>query len=113
MGARDLSCGTVACAGGWATTLPGFKERGLFLADCCDAPAMPAGDDDRKHSSSGTDALAEVLEISPSDAELLFLPCHRSEELDMVSPSDKATAREVAEHIRRFMVARTMEEGRA
>lgn len=31
MGAQDLSCGTVACALGWATTMPRFRRLGLRL----------------------------------------------------------------------------------
>lgn len=30
-GAEDLSCGTVACALGWAATIPEFRELGLRL----------------------------------------------------------------------------------
>lgn len=31
-GAQDLSCGTVACAMGWAATMPAFRRLGLHIA---------------------------------------------------------------------------------
>ena len=31
LGDPDLSCGTAACAAGWATTLPSYRAEGLYL----------------------------------------------------------------------------------
>lgn len=42
-GKPDLSCGTVACAAGWATTIPDFRKLGLRMADR--APIVSRGRD--------------------------------------------------------------------
>jgi hypothetical protein len=103
-GEPDLSCGTSACAGGWATTLPRFKERGLFLSSNASAPAvinLESG-----YEAVGVDALARVLGVEYNDAMVLFIPDTYDEDLDLRSPTDDAPAQEVAEHIREWLQAK-------
>lgn len=100
-GQSDLSCGATACAGGWATTLPSFRARGLQLHPIWKVPYL-TGD---RYAESFT-AMARVLEIAPRDAMALFSPGIYDDTLDMVSPSGDATAKEVAQHIRDWIVAK-------
>lgn len=109
-GQRDLSCGTVACAAGWATTLPSYQAKGLFLGQGLD-------DDFALESSifypmvwtvegewlDQTDAMAHVLDIPEEDASLLFVPRTKDSDLGMEAPAANASAKEVAAHIRRYI----------
>lgn len=95
-GAPDLSCGTTACAAGWATTLPSFQSTGLRLRGrtvVCGDVGVLDGD--------GVDAMAEALGISVGDAEFLFSP--DVDRYGRQSPGADASAVEVAAHIRRFL----------
>src|SRR5262245_9048968 len=70
-GASDLSCGTTACAAGWATTLPSFKEAGLKLESYSyfdNGGIVTHGDE------VGTVAVADALGITHNDAVFLFTP---------------------------------------
>jgi len=93
-GESDLSCGTTACAAGWATTLPSFRERGLRLGP---KHHMVATKDEL-----GSAAIAQVLGIDVTDARYLFLPGTGLDPTDD-RPSEYATASEVAAHIRRWV----------
>jgi hypothetical protein len=104
MGDDDLSCGTTACAAGWATTLPSFRRRGLFLArESWGGIAFPAIEDEIGEE----EAMAAVLDISPQDAHFLFLPTARSSEYGWAAPDHDATPREVAAHIRAWLAVAT------
>lgn len=99
-GMPDFSCGTSACAGGWATTIPEFREEGLSL--------LPASEDRggyiRYQSVSmpyplyGYSALAECFGLTWSVAQYLFTPEDEEEE--------KYTAAQVAGKIEAFVTAR-------
>ncbi len=78
-GAEDLSCGTTACAIGWATTMPEFRELGLRLFRNRDFayPALIG------HSLDGSnveewratvEALHFIFGIDEDAAEYLFVP---------------------------------------
>lgn len=98
-GQPDLACGTTACAGGWATTLASFKERGLFLSRETGEPTVvvPGG------TAGAAEALAEVLDITSIDAISLFIPDKRHVALGLSAPPRNASAHEVAEHIRTWL----------
>jgi hypothetical protein len=93
-GKADLSCGTSACAIGWATTIPSFRKLGLKLS-LNDAGGTPVFNGD-----FGSDAVAHFFDISILDAEFLFFPLYN----DL---GDKATPKQVAKHIREFVAQET------
>lgn len=96
-GSPDLSCGTSACAAGWATTLPSFRAKGLYLANY--APAYRTDD----HTVYGEAAMAVVLGIRVSDAAHLFLPHSWHPRFDTYSPPPYAGPKLVAAHIRAWL----------
>lgn len=100
-GDQDLSCGTTACALGWATTIPSLRKAGLRLSE--------VGSVTDKAHCDGFEAAAKVFDVTVSDAQFLFQPsvpgwrADLSEQFDWDSPSADATAKQVAKHIRRFV----------
>lgn len=84
-------CGTVGCALGWATTMPLFRELGMFFEDAC--PSMPG-------NKYGINAAMEVFNIEAWEANLCFMPCTYG--ITMASPKEKASSKEVAAHLRKF-----------
>jgi hypothetical protein len=93
-GKTDLSCGTQACALGWATTIPSIRRAGLILQKY-------------RYSNGGFISLrgndtiaplaaaAQVFGITYDDANHLFMPHERGE--------NEATAADVAAKIERFV----------
>ena len=111
-GKKDLSCGTTACALGWATTL--FKK--LELRACVDEASMGDRTMYCEVVLAGTDledfgAAAKFFNISMSQAEVLFSPSvdfnPDSWEYDRnggcESPNSSATPKQVAKHIQKFV----------
>ncbi len=116
-----LSCGTTACALGWATTIPelGLELRRGEVLNCyvsrVGQVAHPAIEG--PHS---LECAAEAFDVSPEEAAFLFCaeelnPRLRPETEDdylseepegAMSPDEDATAKEVAAHIRRFVAER-------
>lgn len=94
-GKPDLSCGTTACAMGWATTMPRFRRLGLVM-NSLGVPVL------RDHW--GLEAAEKLFALTPKQAEFMFIPSrsYRQE----LSPGISATASEVAAHIRRFVARR-------
>lgn len=91
-GKDDLSCGTSACAMGWATTIPEFKQLGLHLERF-----SPSGQGflvfgEAKHF----EAAAQFMDISLKEAEYLFDPAKYPEE-------DDTSRLEVVERIEDFI----------
>lgn len=85
-GAPDLSCGTTACALGWATTIPSFRRLGLKLNT--DWNEVTMGEYRNFY------AAALLFELSERDAMYLFAP----------GPSEvDATPKQVAKKIRQFV----------
>lgn len=118
-GQPDLSCGTAACAFGWACTfLPGLSLKCEVTPDEGNRPVVVfAG---REYGGSNNrytilEAAAKYFELPYSMARWLFLSdCGRYGEShisDVIieaadnwwSPDDTATASEVAQHIRRVV----------
>lgn len=69
-GLDDLSCGTTACAMGWATTIPEFKQLGLGLVQTSHNGQGSLVFGEFKHF----EAAAKFLDISEKEAEFLFNP---------------------------------------
>ena len=99
-GAIDLSCGTTACAGGWATTMPEFRRLGLFLNRFHDVALVGRTDHDPIY------ALSTVFKITDNQAFFLFSPGAEISQFAWVAPSNTATPKQVAAHIRRFIRTR-------
>lgn len=92
-GRSDLSCGTTACAMGWATTIPSFRRLGLRLTPGHGIVINGAAKSDRVHG--GLCAAAKLFYIDLDDAERLF---------GFVGwGSAQPTARQVAAKIRQFV----------
>lgn len=91
-GMDDLSCGTTACAMGWATTIPEFKELGLRLERNSFSGQGYLVFGEKKHFS----AAAEFLDITEKEAEYLFNP-------DKYPEEDDTTRLEVCERIEAFV----------
>jgi len=61
---KSLSCGTIACAGGWIARHPKFKAMGLAI-DCCG--------DVVTEEAAGAYALARIFDLNiAKDEETLF-----------------------------------------
>jgi hypothetical protein len=82
----EPQCGTTACAGGWATTIPVFRRAGLFLVNTSphsdiqyanyDVLYSPEGKPDRERPfmyHEGHEAMAEVLGLTEDEA-CVFIP---------------------------------------
>jgi len=118
-GKPDLSCGTTACALGWATTIPCLRRAGLRLEHRGENQrqvTLPSGE-------SGEWAGAKVFDISDEEALFLFMPNvtgsverqddgSYKERFTWSSPPEKATPKQVAKHIRRFIKAKEKELAR-
>ncbi len=86
-------CGTTACAMGWATTIPEFKKAGLKRRPCGSSKVCMVKFGDRFGSF---EACASFFEISEDDSYYLFDPGDSK-------LGDKATATQVAAHIREYV----------
>lgn len=90
-GAQDLSCGTTACALGWACTMPAFRRLGLRLGDFY--PSLRSDP-----ILNPYEVAAELFGLDPYEAEELFAPQTDREIL--------ATPKYVARKIERFVAKR-------
>lgn len=111
-GSPDLSCGTTACAGGWATTIPAFRRLGLR--------AVRRGEHNDIVLRRGArnlysfDALERLFDITYWEARYLFSPSNGVPAskwrglgaLKPIGPGIHATPKAVAKHIRAFIRAR-------
>ena len=101
-GAQDLSCGTKACALGWAATMPTFRRLGLCLVRAEYSGGyvgLKCTDGILRGSSS---AAREVFGLDLSEFEQLFAPSA------LLSPW--ATPRQVAKNIRDFVEEKDNDE---
>lgn len=114
-GKPDLSCGTTACALGWATTMPEFRRLGLRLTKGRPDPSNDVFDANmcvtlkQSHARATLDgsfkAASKVFGLSEEESEYLFAPNadHPYDDYGKWSPGGEATPKEVARHIRRFV----------
>lgn len=116
-GKQDLSCGTTACALGWAAAIPEFQALGLELATVGGFGFVRLTGEERAPSSASSDAGSAVFFLGEDEFEFLFLPlpaCDASDDGEPCEfedcescgsdhPLDDATAADVASHIRAFV----------
>lgn len=127
-GEQDLSCGTTACALGWAATIPELQKAGLCLmlsqVDLVGQQPYPyVGLVDqrpvrrRDTNTASVGAAAIVFELDEDEVRYLFMPCdapHDDDDDDVDScerPHNSATPKEVAAHIRAFIELGMIELG--
>lgn len=98
-GKPDLSCGTTACALGWAATIPAFRKRGLRLT-------MRGGYADVLYENYtwSLNSGAAFFNLSLKEARHLFTNDGMYNGLNL-DPS----AKQVAHHIRKFVAKRKEE----
>lgn len=107
-GKADLSCGTTACALGWATVIPSLRKAGLRLYKRNDGTNGYVTLKNRTRVGS-EQAAAEVFGITPQEAGYLFTPEYDTWGLDVrfehlgTAPGWDATPQQVAKHIRNFV----------
>jgi hypothetical protein len=97
-GAKDLSCGTTACALGWAATIPILRRAGLELRQSRAGNGYVAlrGKRVSEHNDPSFLAAMHVFDICEDDVHYLFTP-YGSRLLPTVGP------KAVAKHIRRYV----------
>lgn len=105
-GRQNLSCGTTACAFGWATTMQVFRKLGLRLMR---HPTMGFGlvhlKGETDYERAAEKAAAHVFGLNGDEFDYLFFPVDEtgSEMWFKPAPHLDATAKELAEHIRFFV----------
>jgi hypothetical protein len=105
-GALDLSCGTTACALGWAATMPAFRRAGLILNRDCVGNEVTLKHDPGTYPAA---AAAEVFGLLEREAYFLFYPSYPSwSNGERQSPDRNSTPKQVARHIRRFVRERAV-----
>jgi hypothetical protein len=121
-GAQDLSCGTTACALGWAATIPELQEAGLRIVAACDEVyglsypyvALSTRPLVQVYEANHESVVAAmwVFELFEDEVSFLFMPeteaVHENheEEGEMCrAMPDTASAIEVAAHIRKFITS--------
>lgn len=99
-GKADLSCGTSACAMGWATTMPYFKRLGLYVESDHGSGAHLTLADDRG-CSYNWEVPQALFRIDELEALELFDAEYFGE-----SEKSPATPKQVAKRIRAFVKRR-------
>jgi hypothetical protein len=108
-GKSNLSCGTTACAFGWATTIHSFRKLGLRLMRKPDGGFIVAMKDDVINDSCGSyrnytvPAANKIFDLTPNEADWLFLPKSHRAYREEEGPNEAAPPQEVAKHIRDFV----------
>lgn len=108
-GLPDLSCGTTACALGWAAAMPEFRALGVCLVRPLDMGDLEEPFHIDGKQSDYLDVSRLLFGLTDDESEYLFTPyCpfydgyERVTELQR-SPDWQASAKQVAEHILRFV----------
>lgn len=97
-GAQDLSCGTTACALGWATTMPEFRRLGLRLFKSSYSNTGYVGmDGEAEDTIDPSGAAEQIFGLDSTAVGYLFAP-GRGE--------SRATPKRVAKKIEKFVAAR-------
>lgn len=106
-GKKDLSCGTTACALGWATTIPAFRKLGLRMIRynsgaggvCLKKQEHNIIDsyDDFVYSLA---AGKKIFGLDDIEFEYIFVPADYNFDK---KPGNNATPKQVAKHIRKFV----------
>lgn len=101
----EIGCGTKACALGWATAIPTFRKIGLKLVESTYEPNIGYVE---LHTKDGRilddfDAASVLFGINTDEAVALFSP---EEDVYGNSVEDKATPKQVARKIEKFVAKR-------
>lgn len=107
-GKANLSCGTTACALGWATTIPSFRRLGLYLNDNFDVDIKNYNGLNSDMWGSPAIAASIIFGLKENEFEYLFIPRDRDlnrtpPEFKGIKPGENATPKQVAKHIRQFV----------
>jgi hypothetical protein len=95
-GAADLSCGTTACALGWATTIPEFQRLGLRMRKVRGLPPFPCIKRSNYYGiNAAHHAANKLFDLEMHESQSLFVPGY--------GLNSDATAKQVAKHIRKFV----------
>lgn len=111
-GKKDLSCGTTACALGWATTIPSLRRAGLRLVKSSKDESLSyvtlkqqmvshAETFDETYDSS-VRAAEQVFGITEEEFQFLFVP-NGTEYHGHKPAGDEAGPKKVAQNIRFFV----------
>ncbi len=103
-GKQDLSCGTTACAMGWACTIPSFRKAGLKLKNSLlDGTSLRTAYYTSNvpyfNGFEGFDAAALFFDIDLRDARYLFGEPNHTPFKD----TSEVTPKQVAKLIRKFV----------
>lgn len=106
-GKPDLSCGTTACALGYATTIPSLRKAGLRLGKTSDEFGkffIVYLKGKKIKESSAERAGMEVFGLTKPEFSYLFVPYNPSPFRSFEnSPDEDAGPKEVSRHIRHFV----------
>ena len=91
------NCGTTACALGWATAIPSLRRAGLRLKRRVPSNYVCLKEESPNYDSASR-AAEKVFGLSFREFMWLFVPGDGHHK-----PSFKATPKQVARHIRRFV----------
>jgi hypothetical protein len=109
-GKPDLSCGTTACALGWATTIPSLRKQGLRLLKIQDVFQVTLKGYSGASHLAPEHAAQEIFGLNNNEFEYLFIPDSGivlpELGLNNEGPVMCASAKEVAKHIREFVKAK-------
>jgi hypothetical protein len=101
-GMPDLSCGTTACAFGWATTMPSVKAMGIKMEKNGSGLGCHPRFSVNGVPSGAFAAACVAFGLDGNESEYLFRPNARLSNRPS-APSHRATATEVSAHIRQFL----------
>lgn len=107
-GKKDLSCGTTACALGWATTIPSLRREGLRMFKYgagIDGGYVGLINKDGDETGGEMEAGFKIFGLNDQEFSLLFYPdangTVNGHEMD--SPAEDASPKRVAKFIRKFV----------
>jgi hypothetical protein len=98
-GTSDLSCGTKACALGWAATMPAFRKLGLQIVPIHEGSPEAGGSVTLKDGRGAFYSAMEVFGLNFFEAVRLFAPDSATER--------KATPKQVAKKLEDFVANRS------
>lgn len=104
-GKPNLSCGTTACAFGWATVMPSLRKLGLKLDHYTTSVVL----ENNRETLNSAGAAREVFGLSLDEFNYLFLPTGRPLHkygLNRKSVNMDASSKQAAKHIRKFAEAK-------
>lgn len=102
-GMQDLSCGTTACALGWAATMPEFQALGVRLLRTASNYGFVGFENDNPNDYFWN-VTKKIFDLSLEESRFLFLPNVNFVGMENSKyHGEDATAKMVADHIRAFV----------